>query len=159
MSCSKAQWLDYTEGRLSARERLQMDEHIASCSECRGRRDDMLRADEQLRTAAGETREAYQGNEGSVARIWDGVRFRIRRALATGAEESVGLDQLRSILVSMFGAVTADGALKTAALRVNPEHRDHFASNLGVLVDVVCGDKAGRLVRHAARGIDEERVA
>ena len=164
MNCSGArtsrrQWLDFTEGRLSLPERLRMEEHMSFCAACRQRRDGIQRTDERLQLAAGHTRAVHEAGDASLSRIWDGVRFRIRRALARPTEQPIGLDQLRSILASMFGPLAADGALKTAALRAEPEYRDRFASNLGSLVDVVCGDKAGHLVRHAARGIDKERVA
>jgi hypothetical protein len=64
------------------------------------------------------------------------------------------LRQLRSILVSMCGSATADGALRKAL----PQDA-RFAKNLGSIVEVMCGTRAARFVEHAAESAREDMVA
>jgi hypothetical protein len=107
-----------------------------------------------LEAARVEIASAERDN--AVSRLWDNLRFRIRRAGQETQGERAGLDlrQLRSILVSMCGEATADGALHKAL----PQDA-RFAKNLGSIVEVMCGTRAARFVEHAADSAREDMVA
>lgn len=64
------------------------------------------------------------------------------------------LTQLRSILISMCGEGTAEGALNNAT-----PGDARFAENLGSIVEAMCGKRAARFVEHAAQAARQDRVA
>lgn len=165
MSCadgriSHRQWIDYTDGRLGANEKNGLEAHLESCRECRELCRSLLAVHERLGEASRRSAVAAAVSERSLPRIWDGVRFRIRRAAAKPSKNTITLDQLRSIVSSLCGRAAADGALRQAAIDSgHPEHFEHLAGTLRPLVAVLCGDKAARFVTHAARRLDEDQVA
>ena len=150
MSCPVRQMLmDFVDGRPTQPEMIV---HMRSCASCNQVLRDAKRAHAQLTESGEGAKIALQPSTASLSRVWDNVRFRIRRMAAASSEPSIGLEQLRSIMASMFGSATADSALKSA-------RSEGMASDLGSVVEVICGDKAGNLVRRTARVVNREEVA
>jgi hypothetical protein len=165
MNCAKhkisgAQWLDYAEGRVNGEESARIGQYTATCPVCREIVDGLQLSQNSL-SAAARTAAVLTPARASQSRIWDGVRFLIRRAVSPAPVEdrTDAIRQLRSILVSMYGSATAGEVLKLAATRSSEESGEPFATNLGCMVGATCGDKAARLVRYAAGLVPFDRVA
>jgi predicted anti-sigma-YlaC factor YlaD len=158
---SREQWIDYLDGALAKRDAARLDLHLAVCPGCRTLRDRLVQARKALLDSARQIDIQTEVNEPAISRIWDGLRFRIRRALtlAEPAEPSIGLAQLRSILVSICGSAAADDALKIAGLHADRRQPEPFPSGLTSMVETISGDRAARLVERAARLVVESRVA
>jgi hypothetical protein len=132
-----------------------VESHLRDCAACKEVRDRLALSRERLLEAARAERETSAERENAVSRLWDNVRFRIRQASRKAQpENNIDLRQLRSILVSMCGSATADGALRKAL----PQDA-RFAKNLGSIVEVMCGTRAARFVEHAAESAREDMVA
>ena len=98
-------------------------------------------------------------SERSPSRIWDWVRFRIRRAIAQEAAlPTVRLEQLQSILISICGSATADDVMRTAEFDCSNQS-EPFVRNLDSMVETLFGDRAARLVEEAARRVLRARPA
>ena len=151
-------WIEYLDGTLDRAESAQLDLHLASCASCRKLRDRLAESRDRLQEAARQTDSSISVRPRSLSRIWDGLRFRIRRT-AAAAEPAISPAQLRSIPVSICGAATAEDVLRTAELRSGHQESKPFARNLSSIVEVMSGDRAARLVEHAARLVRKERVA
>jgi anti-sigma factor RsiW len=150
---SAEEWLHYIDGTAAARDRDALDRHIDSCANCREISGRLTASRAELTRTA--RLEQSMPNHGTLSRLWDSVRFRIRRS-SEAPRDTPGLDlrQLRSILTSMCGEATADGALHQAL----PDDVG-FAKNLGSIVEVMCGNRAARFVEHAAQSARKDMVA
>ena len=160
-NCPKAQisasdWIDYLEGAMDRSGCARLERHFEACPRCREFRDSLLLGQHQLEDAASRATWLPEAKPSALARIWDGVRFRIRQAdrhhRNRGPEQ---VEQLRSIVASMCGTATAETALREAAVRPGQP----FASNLGSMIEVMCGKRAALLVETAAERVDERLVA
>ena len=155
MKClSREDWAAY----LETVDRARFDRHIDACERCRATREGLLEADRRL-TEAGFRERVRPADPAALARIRDGVRFRVRRSELEEEQPGVRLRQLRSILSALCGRSAAAGALRKAAMRSSAPSAAPFAANLGSIVKVICGEQAARLVEHAAEGIREDLVA
>jgi len=170
MSClgnqiSPEQWVDYLEGKASAADRVRLELHVAECSSCREVRDHLSLVRGRLLKAARAEKARPVTTGSATARIWDGVRFRIRRVgqltgcAARPEHPAMDLRQLRSILVSMCGEATAEGALHEVSARSGAALDPHFARNLGSIVEAMCGTRAARFVEQAAQAARGDMVA
>ena len=166
MSCpwqenSREEWIDYLDGSLDAHRTAALEQHLAACCPCRELLERLRSARASLVAASQRTDRALVAEAGSLSRIWDGVRFRIRRALAPvdAGEPAIGLDQLRSILAAICGSATAEDALAQAQFRSGPREAEAFASGIIPIVETLSGDRAARLVERAASLVGKARVA
>ncbi len=164
MSCpqrpwSADRWIDYLDGAMATRDRAAMDLHFSDCAECRTLRAQLGQVRGDLLARGQQANQTNRISERSISRIWDGVRFRIRRAIGLeAAQPRVRLEQLRSILVSICGSATADDAMRSAAFGC-PDESEPFVRNLGSMVETISGDRAARLVEEAARRVRKARLA
>lgn len=124
------QWIDYLDGRLDSRERELLSRHAADCTPCREQFEELVRSRDALRGAAHSDWRRFAPGRKAVDRIWDALRFRIRR----GAEPAVSAEQLRSIVESVCGPAAADEVLEAQRPAV---------------VEVLCGERVARLVARA----------
>ena len=152
---SSSGWVDYTDGNLPPSQLAALEAHCETCAVCRERRSKLRESHARLASAGSRT-AGMPVSDRSLARVWDAVRFGIRRGAAVTRSE-MAFDQLRSILVSMLGRSTTDKVLDTAA--DGGQGAPLFAANLTGIVDVLCGDKAARLVRRVAESVPEDLVA
>ncbi len=152
---SSSGWVDYTDGNLPASQLAALEAHCEHCEACRDRRAKLLESHSRL-IATGRRTAGEPVSDRSLHRVWDAVRFGIRRG-GTVTRSEMAFDQLRSILVSMLGRTTTDKVLDSAA--DGGQGAPLFAANLTGIVDVLCGDKAARLVRRVAESVPEDLVA
>ncbi len=159
MNCtaiSPEQWMEFIDGAVGDNKRLKMDDHLTSCAACREVHERLLLSREALGRAL-----PAEADSSTNTRLWNNVRFRIRRFVGSGQPDAAAVDvrQLRSILVSMCGETGADGALHKATSRAGGTMDRHFAANLGSIIEVMCGTQAARLVEDAAKNVPKDRVA
>jgi hypothetical protein len=148
---SPEQWIDFLEGAATPAEIAGVKSHIEQCAVCTGVHERLTAARITL-TASAATSSIHTG---FAARLWDSLRFRIRRSRQVRMDGPyLDLDQLRSILSSMCGEAAAEDALQKAS-----GDGRLFARNLGSMVEVMCGTQAARFVEQAAHAAHRERVA
>ena len=152
-------WVDYLDGAMAAPDRAAMELHFSGCAKCRTLCVQLRQVGGNLLKRGEQAAQENLISERSLARIWDGVRFRIRRAIAPEtAQPRVRLEQLRSILVSICGSATADDAMRTAEFGCR-DQSEPFLRNLGSMVETLSGDRAAQLVEEAARRVRRAQLA
>lgn len=147
-----SEWVDYAEDRLEANAQARLNLHLESCPKCRAAESRLLKSRKALETAAKSERHV---SAGSVQRIWDGLRFRIRRPATGPAEQARWHLHLHRLLTELCGPETAQDVLQQAKKKAGDQSFPHY---LGAYVEVLCGDCAAQSVRHAADRA-RERVA
>lgn len=149
MKCGKQglssdEWLAYLAGAAPN----EVAAHLAECDECRMQGERLAGVTARLQKT-GATVSA-NANPATLARIWDGLRFRMRK-FGSATKPLTGIEKIRSFLIPIVGVHSADDMLRVARSTPRLESDPHFEDSLGAMVQAVCGDQAARFVRKAAR--------
>ena len=122
-----------------------VEAHCEDCAACARLRDTLRSVDGSLAEKALALAVSAQPSRFALARIRDGIIFRIRRAAVLKDQpefsRDIDFELLRAILVPMCGPNIAESAL--------------LAKNLGNIIDVICGSTAARLVEQTSQPVSE----
>jgi anti-sigma factor RsiW len=146
----REQWVEYVCETLPRERAAIVARHIAACSECRQRSEELLSADRRLIAAAASLRESLPAVNPTALAAFDEWR---QNASVPGFVPQ-RLLRLELFLTPICGFRTAERAMRVAARQALVDsvdlltecHWPVFVKNLSSLVGALCGEFTGELL-------------
>jgi predicted anti-sigma-YlaC factor YlaD len=152
---TRQQWIEYTCGTAPVELRVAIEDHTASCEDCRATSRMLADVDRELIAAVTVLRDSFSGLESAGERAYE--RWRQERLPAWETDHlSRRIVRLQLFLAPICGFGTTERAMVAAAARSAADSVEllteiewpAFVKHLSSIVGALCGEPSGHLLWH-----------
>jgi anti-sigma factor RsiW len=147
MKCgiTEAQWTDYLDGAVPARQRREIESHLRECSTCRSEADYLRQMDQRLRIECGLLAQSLKFGLETAAQERILAALREAALVSKPPEVPERLWRVRWVLAMLCGPNTA-GRIIECAGSTEEQTWLVFLRRLSFLTTEICGCYAGDLI-------------